>query len=79
MIQNKTLLRSQAGVRLHRIEDLATRQRQILFRVSTHREVQPKLYPDEAMANRAFAREVAASLEDPVVRGLIARGDLSPS
>lgn len=71
----KKLVRAQAGVRLERIEHLAARQkREAFFRLSTHRNTPPRMIIDEAEAQRAFAREVAASLEDEVVKGLIRKG-----
>lgn len=73
---SRTLLRAQAGVRLERIEQLAAKQREVSFRLSTHRETGPRLITDETEAHRAFAREVAASLEDPITLGLIKRGGL---
>ena len=69
------LVRSQAGVKLERVEHLAARQkRETFFRLTTHRKASERLIFDEAEAQRAFAREVAASLEDDVVKGLIRRG-----
>lgn len=71
------LVRSQAGVKLERVERLAARQkRETFFRLTTHRKTSERLIFDEAEAQRAFAREVAASLEDDVVKGLIRRGVL---
>lgn len=72
----KKLLRAKAGVRLERIERLAGRQKEVSFRLSTHRVRQQRTIFDEDEAQRAFAREVAASLEDRAVRGLIDRGAL---
>jgi hypothetical protein len=71
----KKLVRAQAGVTLERIEHLAAGQkREAFFRLSTHRNVPPRTICDEAEAQRAFAREVAASLEYEVVKGLIWKG-----
>jgi len=67
----KKLVRAQAGVKLERIERLAGRQKEVSFRLSTHRKGQPRIIIGEDEAQRAFAREVAASLEDTVVQGLI--------
>lgn len=75
-MSKRTLVRSQAGVRLERIEKLAKKQREVSFRLSTHRQISPRLIIDEDEAQRAFAREVAASLEDPVVVGLLEKGAL---
>lgn len=73
----KKLVRAQAGVRLERIEHLAARQkRETFFRLTTHRNTPERLIFDEVEAQRAFAREVAASLEDDVVKGLIKNGVL---
>ncbi|WP_155802421.1 MULTISPECIES: hypothetical protein [Brevundimonas] len=55
---------------------MAKQQREISFRLSSHRDGSKRLIMDEAEAHRAFAREVAASLQDPVVLGLIERGVL---
>lgn len=71
----KKLVRAQAGVRLEKIEHLAARQkREAFFRLTTHRNAPPRTIIDEAEAQRAFAREVTASLEDEVVKGLIRKG-----
>lgn len=73
----KKLVRAQAGVKLERIEHLSARQkRETFFRLTTHRKTPERLIFDEAEAQRAFAREVAASLEDDVVKGLIKQGAL---
>jgi hypothetical protein len=75
MAQKKTLLASKAGVRLERIEDMAERQRgKITFKLSTYRPPQPRYIADEREAEEAFAREVTASLEDPVIVALMERG-----
>lgn len=66
----KMLVLATAGERLERIELLAGRQKEVSFRLSTHRVGQPRMIIGEE-AQRAFAREVAASLEDAVVQGLI--------
>lgn len=71
----KKLVRAQAGVRLERIDHLAARQkRAVCFKLTSHRNTPERLITDEAEAQRAFAREVEASLEDEVVKGLIRRG-----
>lgn len=73
----KKLVRAQAGVKLERIEQLAARQkRAVCFKLTSHRNTPERLIADEQEAQRAFAREVAASLEDKVVQGLIASGYL---
>ncbi len=76
VVSSRATLRDQAGVKLVRIERLAKQQREISFRLSSHRDGSQRLIMDEAEAHRAFAREVAASLQDPVVLGLIERGVL---
>ncbi|WP_341021482.1 hypothetical protein [Brevundimonas diminuta] len=76
VISSRATLRDQAGVKLVRIERLAKQQRLISFKLSSHRNGSQRLIADEAEAHRAFAREVAASLQDPVVVGLIERGVL---
>lgn len=71
----KKLVRAKAGVKLERIERLAARQkRETFFRLTSQRKTPERLIFDEAEAQRAFAREVAASLEDDVVQGLIKQG-----
>jgi hypothetical protein len=75
MRQKKTLIAARAGVRLERIEDLAERQRgKITYRLSTYRPPQPRFIADKDEAEDAFAREVSASLQDPVIVGLMERG-----
>lgn len=76
VVSSKATLRDQAGVKLVRIERLAKEQREISFRLSSHRNGSQRLIVDKAEAHRAFAREVAASLQDPVVLGLIESGIL---
>ena len=74
MAQKKTLVRSKAGVRLERIDDMAERQRgKITFKLSTYRPPQPRYIADEREAEEAFAREVTASLQDPVIVALMDR------
>lgn len=71
----KTLVRAKAGVKLKRIERLAARQRRdAFFKLTSHRNTPDMLIVDEDEAQRAFAREVAASLEDKVVQGLNGQG-----
>lgn len=71
----KKLVRAKAGVKLERIDHLAARQkRAVCFKLSTHRNQPERLIAEEAEAQQAFDREVAASLEDRVVQGLIASG-----
>lgn len=71
----KKLVRAKAGVKLERIDHLAARQkRAVCFKLSSHRNTPERIIADEAEAQQAFDREVAASLEDKVVQGLIAQG-----
>ncbi|MNS30084.1 hypothetical protein D3C72_621060 [compost metagenome] len=71
----KKLVRAQAGVKLERIERLAARQKaETFFRLTSHRKTPERLIFDAAAAQRAFAREVAASLDDETVKGLIRKG-----
>jgi folate-dependent phosphoribosylglycinamide formyltransferase PurN len=73
----KKLVRAKAGVKLERIDHLAARQkRAVCFKLSSHRNTPERMIADEAEAQLAFDREVAASLEDKVVQGLIASGYL---
>ncbi|MGO4410957.1 MULTISPECIES: hypothetical protein [unclassified Brevundimonas] len=73
----KKLIRAQAGVKLERIEHLAARQRrEVCFKLSSHRATPERIIADEAEAQKAFSREVGASLEDAFVKGLIKQGGL---
>ena len=76
MVNRKTLMRSQAGVRLERIEQLSARGRVEgeSFKVSTLRPSPPRLLADEAAAQDAFDLEVIASLSDPIVMKLVDGG-----
>jgi hypothetical protein len=77
MAQKKTLVASKAGVRLEQIEDMAERQRgKVTFKLSTYRPPQPRYIADEREAEEAFAREVTASLQDPVIVALMERGTI---
>lgn len=64
IVSSRAILREHAGVELVRIERRAKHQREISFRISTHRNDDQRLIMDEAEAHRAFAREVAASLQE---------------
>lgn len=68
MPTRKTLIKSEAGVRLERIEQLSERGRvqQQHFRLCTLRPNPPRLLADENAALDAFDLEVIASLSDPV-------------
>ncbi|ANC53416.1 hypothetical protein A4249_06945 [Brevundimonas sp. GW460-12-10-14-LB2] len=71
----KTLIKSQAGVKLLRIEQLARQQVvQSTWRLSTLRQNQPRSFADEVEAEDAFDMEVIASLTDPVIIDMQRRG-----
>lgn len=72
----KTLVRSRAGVKLQRIEHLASQQKvvQSSWRLSTLRENQPRSFADQAAAEDAFDIEVIASLTDPIIIDMQRRG-----
>lgn len=73
----KKLVRAQADVKLERIEYLAARQKRMVeFRLTTHRNAPERFILEEAEAQRAFAREVAASLEDRTVQDRLKRSAL---
>ncbi|WP_426023619.1 hypothetical protein [Brevundimonas sp. PWP3-1b1] len=76
MTTRKTLIRSQAGVRLMHVEQLAERQRvvQQSWRLSTLRHGQPRQFADETEAEIAFDIEVVTALMDPVVLDMQRRG-----
>lgn len=72
----KTLVKSQAGVKLQRIEHLAGQQKvvQSSWRLSTLRSNQPRSFADEIEAADAFDMEVIASLTDPIIIDMQRRG-----
>jgi hypothetical protein len=72
----KTLIRSRAGVKLQRIEQMAGRQKvvQSSWTLSTLRANPPRAFADEAAAEDAFDIEVIASLTDPVILDMQRRG-----
>lgn len=72
----KTLIKSQAGVKLQRIEHLADQQKvvQSSWQLSTMRSNQPRSFADEAEADDAFDIEVIASLTDPIIVDMQRRG-----
>lgn len=71
----KTLIKSEAGVRLQRIEHLARQQVvQSSWRLSTTRQNQPRTFADEVEAEDAFDMEVIASLLDPIIIDMQRRG-----
>jgi len=76
MAVRKTLLNSDAGVKLTRIETVTDRGRvdAIHYRLSTLRPSQPRLLADEALAQSAFNVEVAASRRDPTAMRLAQAG-----
>jgi len=66
------LVRAQAGVKLERIKRLSARQKdEIFYRLTSIRTASERVIFDVDQAQRAFAREVAACLEDKAVKGLI--------
>ena len=71
----RTLIKSQAGVRLERIEEMAKDQKaRSRFILSTYRPPQPRQFGDLAAAEEAFELEVIVSLTDPVVLEMQRRG-----
>ncbi|WEK58882.1 MAG: hypothetical protein P0Y52_04925 [Candidatus Brevundimonas phytovorans] len=73
----KKMVRAHAGVKLERIKRLSARQKdETFYRLTSSRNTPERVILDEDQAQRAFAREVAASLEDKVVKGLIEQGAL---
>lgn len=73
----KTLIKSQAGVRLERIEDMAKGHKaRSRFILSTYRPPQPRYFSDRPAAEDAFDLEVMVSLLDPVVIEMQRRGML---
>jgi hypothetical protein len=75
MATRKILIKSEAGVRLQRIEQLARQQVvQSSWRLSTLRQNQPRTFADEDDAEDAFDMEVVASLSDPIIIDMQRRG-----
>lgn len=75
MPTRKTLIRSEAGVRLQRIERLGARQAAALqFSVSTLRRHGARLFDSRDQAEDAYDLEVIAALSDPVVIDMQRRG-----
>jgi hypothetical protein len=73
----KKLVRVQAGVKLERIKRLSARQKdETFYRLTSSRNTSGRVIYDVDQAQRAFAREVAASLEDKAIKGLFDRGAL---
>lgn len=71
----KKLVRAQAGVKLERIKRMAGgRRKQTFYRLTSGRNTSGRVIFDKNEAHRAFAREVAADLEDKVVKGMIGSG-----
>lgn len=64
----KKLLRAQAGVKLERIKRLSAGQKdETFYRLTNRRKSSERMMVDEDQAHRAFAREVAASLQEKAV------------
>lgn len=75
MSTRKTLVRSEAGVRLERIEQLSARgKQQSQFRLSGRRLRSPRWIENEREALDAFDLEVIATLSDPALQRLEADG-----
>lgn len=73
----KKLVRTQAGVKLERIKRLSARQKdETFYRLTSSRNTSGRVIYDVDQAHRAFAREVAASLEDKAIKGLFDGGAL---
>lgn len=72
MPTRKSLIRSTAGVRLERVEQLSAQGRvqQQHFTLRTLRPRGPRVIADETAALDAFDLEVIASLADPVTSKL---------
>lgn len=67
MAVKKTLLKSDTGVCLHKVDEVVgSRIAATHFRLSTLRPAQPRLIADKDAANAAFVAEVAASRCDPI-------------
>jgi hypothetical protein len=76
MPTRKTLIRSEAGVRLQRIERLGAQQKvvQQRYSLSTLRRPAALMFADQDQAEDAFDLEVIAALTDPVVMDMQRRG-----
>lgn len=72
----KILIKSEAGVRLERIERLSRSQKDAnaIYRLSTLRTNGPRTFTDGAAAEDAFDLEVVAALADPVIMDMQRRG-----
>jgi len=72
----KTLIKSQAGVRLERVERLSAGQKggSQTYRLSTLRMNGPRTFADPDAAEEAFDIEVIAALTDPVIIDMQRRG-----
>jgi len=67
MAVRKTLLKSDTGVCLHRVEEVVgSKVGPVHFRLSTLRPAQPRVIADKKLAEAAFIAEVAASKKDPI-------------
>lgn len=76
MAIRRTLMRSEAGVKLIRVEELSASQKLVSthYRLSTLRPAQPRVIAEQTMAEAAFRAEVAASCKDPTAMRLAAAG-----
>ena len=75
MPMRKTLIRSEAGVRLQRIERLSAQQvTHQQFSLSSLRRHGARLFSDRDQAEDAFDLEVITALCDPVVADMQRRG-----
>ena len=72
----KTLIKSKAGVRLERIEQLSSGQKaaRSAYRLSTLRTAGPRTFANPLDAEEAFDIEVLAALSDPVIIDMQRRG-----
>lgn len=67
MAVRKTLLRSDTGVCLQRVDEVqGEKVKATHYRLTTLRPAQPRVLADHDLAEAAFTREVAASKLDPI-------------
>ena len=76
MAVRKTLVKTDAGVKLMRVEELSAGQKLVSthYRLSTLRLAQPRVLGDQGLAEAAFRAEVVASRQDPTAVRLAAAG-----
>lgn len=76
MAIRRTLLKSDAGVKLLQVETVSPRQAvtDTHYRLSTLRKNQPRMLADRSLALDAFETEVAASRKDPTAMRLAEAG-----